>query len=240
MKNRKLKIFADFDGTITLQDVGDSIFTRFGNPEKVNPVIEDLLNDRISSRQCWDTLCSEVPAVTKAELDNFIETLRVDPTFHSLVSFCKENSIDIFVLSDGFDYYIEKILKREKLEDLKFFANKLSLNENGKLIPEYPFYNPEFPTSANCKRDHILDNSSDDDYTFYIGDGNSDKESAQYCDYIFAKADLLKYCEKERISFSPFKDFNDVVKKIDFLISKKKLRKGHQAELKRRSAYLIE
>lgn len=240
MKNRELKIFVDFDGTITNQDIGDSIFTKFGDREKVNPVINDLLNDRISSRDCWDLLCSSTPSIDKVELDSFIDSLIIDPTFHSLVEYCKDRDIQLIVLSDGFDYYIQRIFKRENLNHLKFYANNLLLDESGKLIPGYPFYNPDFPTSANCKRDHILDNSSDDDYTFYIGDGNSDKESAQYCDYIFAKNGLLKFCEKERISFSPFKNFNDVIKKIDDLITRKKLRKGHQAELKRRMAYLAE
>lgn len=240
MKIRELKIFVDFDGTITLSDVGDSIFTRFGEKEKVNPVIDDLLTDRISSRECWDLLCGLTPAIDKIELNEFIDSLIIDSSFHTLVSYCKEREIEIIVLSDGFDYYIRRIFRRENLTDLKFYANNLSLDDNRKLIPGYPYYNPDFPTSANCKRDHILDNSSDDDYTFYIGDGNSDKESAQYCDYIFAKDGLLKFCEKERISFSPFNDFNDVIKKIDVLITKKKLRKSHQAELKRRMAYLVE
>ena len=48
------------------------------------------------------------------------------------------------------------------------------------------------PTSANCKKNHIINHSSDDDITIYIGDGNSDKDAAQYCDFIFAKNDLLK------------------------------------------------
>lgn len=240
MKKRVLKIFVDFDGTITKQDVGDAIFTKFGNPVKVNKIIEDLLSDRISSRECWDLLCASTHIINKSELDEFIDDMRIEESFHTLVSYCMKNNIDLIILSDGFDYYIKRILNRENLMDLKFYANNLSIDENGKLIPQYPYYNPDFLTSANCKRDHILDNSSDDDYTFYIGDGNSDKESAQYCDYIFAKDGLLKFCEKERISFSPFKDFNDVIKKIDFLFSTRKLRKGYQAELKRRSAYLVE
>ena len=240
MKKRELKIFVDFDGTITEQDIGDSIFTRFGDSEKVLPVIDDLLNDRISSRECWDLLCGSTPAVDRNELDSFIDELKIDTTFHLLVAYCKEKNIELVVLSDGFDYYIERIFIRENLNELKYYANNLSLDNSGKLIPGYPFFNPDFPTSANCKRDHILDNSSDDDYTFYIGDGNSDKESAQYCDYIFAKDDLLKFCEKERISYSPFKDFTSVIKKIDDLITGKKLRKGHQAELKRRAAYIVE
>lgn len=240
MKKRELKVFVDFDGTITRQDIGDSIFTRFGNQEKVNIIIDELLNDKISSRECWDLLCETTPAISKSELDVFIESLEIDNSFHSFVRFCNERDIDLIVLSDGFDYYIDRIFDREDLTQLIYFANTLEIDENGKLKPGYPYYNPDFPTSANCKRDHIINNSSDDDYTFYIGDGNSDKESAQYCDYIFAKNGLLKFCEKERISFSPFKNFTDVIKKMETLITKKKLRKSHQAELKRRTAYLVE
>ncbi len=240
MKNRQLKIFVDFDGTITLNDVGDSIFTRFGDREKVNRIVNDLLNGNISSRKCWDLLCQSVHKISIEILNNFIDSLEIDTSFHTLVDFCNVRNIELIVLSDGFDYYIERILTRENLNHLKYYANTLKIGENGKLVPGYPYYNPEFPTSANCKRDHIIDNSSDDDFTFYIGDGNSDKESAMYCDYIFAKNGLLKYCEKERISYSPFKDFNDVIKKIDTLITKRKLRKSYQAELKRRSAYLVE
>ena len=240
MKKRELKIFVDFDGTITEQDIGDSIFTMFGDSEKVLPVIDDLLNDRISSRACWDLLCGSTPVIDKNELDAFIDGIKIDTTFHSLVSYCKEKNIELIVLSDGFDYYIERIFIHENLNELKYYANTLSLDNSGKLILGYPFFNSDFPTSANCKRDHILNNSSDDDYTFYIGDGNSDKESAQYCDYIFAKNGLLKFCEKERISYSPFKDFTSIIKKIDDLITGKKLRKGHQAELKRRAAYIVE
>ena len=57
---------------------------------------------------------------------------------------------------------------------------------------------------ANCKRNHILNSSSDDDITIYIGDGWSDTCAAEHCDFIFAKKSLLKYCEAKWISILPF------------------------------------
>ncbi len=33
MDGSKLKVFVDFDGTITTEDVGDSIFRKFGEPK---------------------------------------------------------------------------------------------------------------------------------------------------------------------------------------------------------------
>jgi len=240
MMKRTIKIFIDFDGTITLEDVGEAIFRKFGKTEKVNCIIEDLLSDKISSRQCWDELCDSVDVINKYELDEFIDLLDVDPTFIPFVKFCNENEIELVVLSDGFDYYIDRLFNKADLVGLKYYSNKLFVDEEGILKTEYPYFDNDSPTSANCKRNHIINHSSDDDYTIYIGDGNSDKDAAQYCDFIFAKNDLLKFCSVEKISFYPFKNFTEVQNKITELMLKKNLRKRHQAQLKRKSAYMAE
>lgn len=240
MMKRTIKLFVDFDGTITLEDVGEAIFKKFGETEKVKRIIEDLLNDKISSRQCWDELCDSVETINKAELDEFIDLLDVDPTFMPFVKFCSENKIDLVVLSDGFDYYIDRLFNKAGLAGLKYYSNKLYVDNKGILKAEYPYFDVDSPTSANCKKNHIINHSSDDEYTVYIGDGNSDKDAAQYCDFIFAKDGLARFCSMERISFYPFKNFTEVQNKLTELMLKKNLRKRHQAQLKRKSAYMAE
>ena len=240
MNKRTIKVFVDFDGTITIEDVGEAIFRKFGETEKVNRIIEDLLSDRISSRQCWDELCESVCVINKYELDKFIDLVEVDPTFISFVKFCNENELELIVLSDGFDYYIDRVFNKAGLSGIKYYSNRLFVDEDGKLSADYPHYDADSSTSANCKRNHIINHSSEDDYTIYIGDGNSDKDAAQYCDFIFAKDGLARFCSMERISFYPFNNFDDVKNKITVLMNKKNLRKRHQAQLKRKSAYLAE
>ncbi|HQF42298.1 MAG TPA: MtnX-like HAD-IB family phosphatase [Ignavibacteriaceae bacterium] len=240
MKKREIKIFVDFDGTITLQDIGEAIFNKFGDAQRVDKIITNLLEDRISSKQCWDELCDCAGAVNPDELVDFVNTMEIDQSFISFNEFCSENNLEIIVLSDGFDFYIDKMFVKYKLEGLKYYSNNLKVEVNGRLSAGYPHYDADSPTSANCKRNHIINHSSDEDYTVYIGDGNSDKEAAQYCDFIFAKKDLARFCSMERISFYPFNDFNDVQNKLVELMNKKNLRKRHQAQLKRRSAYLAE
>lgn len=240
MMDRVFKVFVDFDGTITIEDTGDAIFTRFGDTGFVQGVIKDLLNDRISARECWVKLCESVAHINKNELDDFILKLEIDETFHSFVDYCNKHGIKLYVLSDGFDYYIDLIFRREKLNHLTVFSNKLKIDERNKMIPSFPFYDSGCTSSANCKRNHIINNSGDDEFTIFIGDGNSDKYTVQFCDFIFAKKDLLKYCEKERISYFPFNDFNDVTARMDTLRQKKRLKKRHQAELKRQTLYINE
>lgn len=240
MEAKKFKIFTDFDGTVSIKDVGEEIFRKFASEKKVNPVISDLLNDKITSMDCWLALCSYASPVNQNLLDEFILMQKIEDTFTDFVRFCNQNEFELFVLSDGFDYYIRRILGREGFQDLKVFANNWMITGSGKIIPEFPFYDDHIKNSANCKRNHIINNSGDDDYTVFIGNGNSDKDAAEFCDFIFAKDALLRYCEKERITFFPFNNFADVIQKLTELKNRKRLKKRHQAELKRRQAYLME
>jgi 2-hydroxy-3-keto-5-methylthiopentenyl-1-phosphate phosphatase len=240
MNEKVFKIFIDFDGTITEKDTGDSIFSHFGDTEKVEEIVTRLLSDAITARQCWIELCGTVDRIYRHELDEFLKTINVDPHFHKFADYCRENNIDFYVLSDGFDYYIDRIFAREDLRDIKYYANHLDITDEGILIPSFPYEDQGCTTSANCKRNHIITHSSDDDFTIYIGDGNSDKYTSQFCDFIFAKDDLLKFCEKERISFFPYKNFSDVTMRLEQLLKRKRLKKRHQADLKRREIYMIE
>lgn len=238
--DKVFKVFIDFDGTITKEDTGDAIFTKFGEPEFVQGVINDLLNDRISARECWIKLYESIEYINRKELDDFILKVEIDKTFHLFVDYCNIHGIKFFILSDGFDYYINLILQREKLNHLTVFANRLQIDGKNKMIPSFPFYDSSCTSSANCKTNHIINNSGDDEFTIFIGDGNSDKYTVQYCDFIFAKKDLLKYCEKERISYFPFNDFNEVIARMETLRQKKRLKKRHQAELKRQTLFTNE
>ena len=240
MNANKFKVFVDFDGTITKVDVGEAIFREFGNAAETDIIVADLLNGKITARKCWELLFATIKEINIVKLDEFIDQMNIEPTFHKFFKYCLENEIEMFVLSDGFDYYIQRIFKKENLNHIKIFANSLIITEKKEMIPSFPYFDVDCQTSANCKRNHVLNNSCDEEFTVYVGDGNSDKYSTQFCDFIFAKDDLLKYCEKERITFFPFDNFEDVITRLDSLRSKKKLKKRYQAELKRREIYLQE
>ncbi len=225
---------------MTKNDVGEEIFRKFVDEDVVDRIVDDLLTDKISSRECWENLCEAASAIDKNEFDRFILSQEVDPTLHRFIDYCRENKFQIFVLSDGFDYYIGKIFNREKLDHLTIYSNELALTSEGKLIPSFPYFSADCRSSSNCKRNHIIENSGDDDYSVFIGDGNSDFDAIQYVDFIFAKEGLLRFCEVNRITYFPFKNFDDIINKLEELHSKKRLKKRHQAELKRREAYLVE
>lgn len=236
--DKVFKIFIDFDGTITTTDVGEALFVKFGDPDAVAKVIERYKDNNVTAKECWLLLCNSIKELDLREFNNYIDSFEIDSTFPAFVEYCVKNEFEHYVLSDGFDYYINRIFKKENMEDLKVYSNKLEILKNNRLIPHFPYLDEESKSSANCKHNHIINHSGDEEFTIYIGDGISDTETAQYCDFIFAKDSLLKYCEKERITYFPYRNFDDVKDRIESLRSKKRLKKRHQASLKRREVYL--
>jgi len=237
-EKNNIKIYIDFDGTITQTDIGEHMFLKFGDPKKSQSIINEWISGKINSKTVWIELCKTVENFNKVEFNKFLETVEIDPYFLEFTEYCKKKEFPVVILSDGLDYYIDKITKKFHFEDLTLFSNKLSFDKDNNLIPSFPFTDEECTECANCKRNHILNSSDDDDITIYIGDGYSDTCAAEYCDYIFAKRSLLKFCEKNRVPYFPFKTFMDVQKIVEQLSSKKKIKKRHQASLKRRDAFM--
>ena len=239
MTDQTIKIFVDFDGTIVKRDVGDNLFMEFGDLDVINEIADRWIAGEISSAIFWTELFESLPEIKKTDMDLFLKEMEIEDGFREFLKLCEDNNIEITVLSDGLDYYIDNILLDNNLSHLKVYTNKLHFTDNNRMIPSFPHMDEECKICANCKRNHILNNSSDDDITIYIGDGLSDTCPVQYTDFIFAKRSLLKYCEKNRISYYPFNNFYDIIPKIEKLVNKRRIKKRHQAELKRKAVYSL-
>ena len=237
-QSKNFKIYIDFDGTITDKDIGENMFLEFGDPKESKIIISKWLSGEFNSKQVWAKLCDTVNNFDHEKFSIFLESFSIDPFFHEFIDYCNLHNFDTAILSDGLDYYIDQVSKREKFDHLPIFCNKLNFDEENNLIPEFPYTDEECDKCANCKRNHILNSSSDEDITIYIGDGYSDTCAAEHCDFIFAKKSLLKYCEENGLPYFPFSDFGDVKNIIEQLRNKKKLKKRHQAMLKRKDAFM--
>jgi len=234
--HQQIKIFCDFDGTITTKDVGEHMFHEFGDGEKAYAIFQRWLRKEIDSIQEWRELLDLVKDLTEVQFDNFLFTIDIEYGFKEFLQFCEQHNLELIVLSNGLDYYINKILTNNGFDNLTIYANKMVFTDDGPKV-SFPHSDEECRICANCKRNHIIENSSDDDITIYIGDGYTDTCPIQYVDFIFAKKTLLKFCEKERISYYPYKNFKDVINRIKPLLEKKHIKKRHQAVLKRKAVY---
>ena len=211
----KLAIFCDFDNTITRTNVTDDVLERFADP-LWREIQEDWLAGKLSARE---VLQKQMPLITaqQKELDAFIDSIDVDPFFAEFAMFCAEKDYSLYILSDGFDYWIEKILRRAlaacdgAVKKITVFACSLRLKGNRVTI-SFPY----FPKGcvhdcATCKPALFEQLKAGAEKTVIIGDGISDLLLAKNSDLVLAKNGLRQFCQKEGITCHAFNDFRDVL-----------------------------
>src|SRR5215510_408310 len=116
------RVLLDFDGTIAPDDPTDRLLEQFAEPAWRD--IEAAWQEgRISSRECMERHAALLRA-TPEELDRVIGDIRIDPSVHAFVAFCRGRSLALSVVSDGFDRVLRTVLDRERLP-LPSFANRL-------------------------------------------------------------------------------------------------------------------
>ncbi len=210
-----VRLFIDFDGTLTHTDVGDLMFSTFLSADMVEEgwhgdIIARWKSGELSSGVCLTAEC-EKTRVTPGELDALLDTIPVTAGFVETAEYCRGNGIPLMVLSDGLDYYIEYVLAKFGLSDVAYRANVLTFREDGSLGVSFPYMNRECGRCGNCKESHISGSRSDGETVVYMGDGYSDRYAITRADVIFARRDLAVYCSEREIPYIPFESFHPVL-----------------------------
>lgn len=238
-----VKVFVDFDGTITKTDVGNAFFRTFAGRERYDAILREYKAENISARECFRRGITAVGNLSKDEATAFVQTQEVDPSFAEFVRFCREREIELRIVSDGLDFYINQLLSANGIEGVQVFSNVVEFIADGTasgLRISFPYADAECTRCACCKRNIMLTNAGESDLIVYIGEGYSDRCPAQYADVVFAKDALQTFCQEENISYYLYSSFGDVTERLGMLLAKKRLRKRLAAEMKRKELFMQE
>ena len=201
-------IYCDFDGTITKKDSVNGFFEMYA-PENWMDSEKLWIEGKISSRENAITQVGLLKNISQKQLDDYINAIEIDDYFLEFVEYVKSKDIKLTILSDGFDMFIQNVLKRHNLV-IPYYANKL-IYQNGKFNIEFPYYNKNCDKKAGmCKCSKVKEKSF-----CYIGDGTSDLCIAKKANILFASKNLHNYCEKNNIKHIHFKSFCDILKLLD-------------------------
>lgn len=210
---KKIAILCDFDGTVAGDDVGNLLFRTFVEENAAQAVVDEWKQGLISSRECLTRECA-LASLSRTELDRFIKHRKLDAYFKDFLDFTRKRGMEIVIVSDGLDYYIEKMLLRHGAGDVEFFANQLEIIDH-TLHVDFPYYDlMDCTDCGNCKRHHLEKFKSVGYYIVYVGNGLSDRCPAEYADLVFAKGDLLTYCLEQGIEYVQFENFRDVEREM--------------------------
>jgi len=202
-------IFSDFDGTLAQNDVGDALIKKFGDWPECEKAVQRWIRGEISSREYYEVAASTM-RVNQEQLNDFCDAQPLAPGFLEFAAFCRQQNWPLLVLSDGLDYYIQRLLARHGL-DLPVFANHLELVTPDRIEISFPYFEHSCGRCANCKGYHVRRLAKPHEKIVYIGDGYSDRCGAQEADIIFAKGDLAKWCEEKAREYFRLENFENVL-----------------------------
>lgn len=204
-------IVVDFDGTVTQEDLLDTIASRFGDPEVYREVDEGLDEGRLTLREVitreYEPVRRPLEEIVAWELEN----VSIRPGFRELVQLAKSEGWRFVIVSSGFHELIEPILEHEGVA-VELHANRVDPRPEGwKVLWQYD----ETCDSCgeSCKRSIVQEFAGDGELV-YVGDGYSDRCAAEASDRVFATKGLARYLDERGIPYERFDDFHDVAHRL--------------------------
>ncbi len=191
-----MRLFVDWDGTITVQDSLVQVIHEFGDPAMLA-----ALEPRVGiDLTLHEEIALEFEAVTTSldeVVDWVLENVEVRPGLAELAE------LRPVIVSAGFHELIEPVLRREGIE-LDVLANHVEARPDGWRVD---FRDEAACASCGepCKRAGVAGLP----YA-YVGDGYSDRCAAVAADRVFARDSLARHLDEVGIPYEPFRDFTDL------------------------------
>ncbi len=213
-KKPRMLVLCDFDGTVSTVDMGNELLNRFTH-KGWEEIDRAYCTGEIGSRAAYAQVASLFTG-SRAQMLEFVSSReRMDPHFLEFYRFCQSNGMDIKIVSDGLDFYIDAILKKNNLQDIEFFSNVAVFHDGNKLSIEFPRINDECEKCGTCKKGVLREHRSHYDRVIYIGNGYSDVCPAKDADLVFAKEVLYETCRQDGTACVHYENFRDILAYLD-------------------------
>jgi 2-hydroxy-3-keto-5-methylthiopentenyl-1-phosphate phosphatase len=163
-------ILCDFDGTISLKDMGYALLNRFsrGGWEAVDRA---FCAGEIGSKEAFSRFARIVKG-KEEDIRRFIQDhSEIDPHFASFYRHCRDQGVDVKIVSDGLSLYIRTILEIHNLSEIPFYANESRCIEGDRLDISFPFFNEACGLCGTCKKRLVDAHRKEYRTVLYVGNG---------------------------------------------------------------------
>lgn len=210
-----MRVYCDFDGTITQQDSTDMVLEALADPPW-RALQADWEAGRLSGAACMQ---GQVELIRGAatDLDAVLDGVMLDTGFIAFVDWCEAQGVPVGVVSDGVDYFIARILARHGLQRLPVLANHLVGAADAWRL-EHPDKPVDCASGAGVCKCAAAARASVDDTVIFVGDGRSDFCVSGRADILFAKGALAAHAGAAAKPYLPFDTFHDVRRTLAVLV----------------------
>ena len=202
-----LAILVDYDGTVALTDVSDTVMA-----EHVPGIWETEVAaydaGRMGSRRLMELEMSLVDVPSAALLATAAAQPH-DPGFVPFVRRAQAAGIPIEIVSDGFGFFIEPALLALGVGELPVVTARTTF-EGRRAAIAFPNGHPSCFVCGTCKRNRVLAHQAAGRAVVFIGDGESDRYAAGYSDVVWAKRSLVRICIEAGWAFNRWTEFREI------------------------------
>jgi len=207
----RILILCDFDGTVSIKDTVNRLVREHLSDAAWRFEVKRYMRGEIGSRAVYEAL-APMMKMTPRDLEAFVlEHAALDPDFPPFLEWARAHGIDVKIVSDGFDATIRALFRNHGVNGLEIFANRLELDETGRVKIATPHSNAECGICGTCKLNVLRSFRSRYDKILLVGDGESDRHAAGEADCVLALDDLFIYCVRSGISVLRVEGFRDVL-----------------------------
>ena len=207
----KTMVQCDFDSTIAEDDVSYLLLDAFAD-SSWRHYLKEYREGRITVGAFNRETFTMVKADKQTMVDYFLvkNRVKIRAGFTDLLHYCSEKGYRFVIVSNGLSFYIEAILKDIGVNDIEVFASETEFHPEGLKVKYVGPDGSEMQTGFKDAYTRLF--LSQGYRVIYIGDGASDCPPASQAHKIFARDDLLAYCQKNSLDCVPFDDLRDVVR----------------------------
>ena len=205
----KTLVQCDFDGTITQEDQSFLLLDTFANGNW-RQWLEEYREGKISVSSFNTKAFSMIKADKQTLVDFVKRKMKIRAGFHELVACCRRKGFRFVIISNGLDFYIERILRDVGMADIEVFSAQTWFSPGGI---EVKYTGPGGSQLRNGFKEAYIRLFLKSGYRVaYVGNGLSDFPPARLAHHVFAIDELLAYCKEMNLNCTSFVDLNDVVR----------------------------
>ncbi len=218
--------FCDFDGTVTVQDVTDTLLNELG-PEDWTDIGEKYLAGEITHAEMNAAFAKMMPREKKDIYRVLDEKIEKRKGFDSFVDRLTVEGHALVIISGGWNTYITRVLRHLSLDIISDFSDFERYDFRSGCIPvvandiEYDATQDDWNVqltwsdrscrlTSPCKEQFLLNKKGKFNKTVVVGNSESDICMSSVADVVYATGSLPRLLRERDIDFQKFTTFDEI------------------------------
>lgn len=203
-------LVSDFDGTLTEKDFYQMIIDDYLGEMGI-AIYEAWKRKEYKDEEFLNKIYGALDMDEK-ELMAYILTIQWDQHANYVIQKIRENGGEFVIISAGSSYYIQPVLEKEKIDEVKVYSIPGSYKNRGLFLEidqESCYYSDQYGID---KVKIVKELKEQYEKVYYAGDSMLDMEACILSDVIFAKGKLQALLEDRGIKYIAIDNYKDIEK----------------------------